>query len=142
MRQIRRSFPSLLILVLILCIQTAYAQKNALQIDYMVTLSNPETPQFHITTDIKNINQSRLAPAAAAGLKEGDLILKIDGVAAQQALSGILAGTRIKLSVNRGGGESELPMTVGSRNVIGYTLSEVANPTGRQKKIREGWLKY
>lgn len=142
MRQIRRSFPSLLILVLILGIQTAHAQKNALQIDYMVTLSNPETPQFHITTDIKNINQSRLAPAAAAGLKEGDLILKIDGVAAQQALSGILAGTRIKLSVNRGGGESELPMTVGSRNVIGYTLSEVANPTGRQKKIREGWLKY
>src|SRR3982751_4806635 len=60
MRQIRRSFPSLVIVFLFLGLQVAQAQKNALQLDYTVQLSDPASQQFHITTEIKNINQPRL----------------------------------------------------------------------------------
>ncbi|MBC7899938.1 MAG: M61 family metallopeptidase [Saprospiraceae bacterium] len=81
------------------------------------------------------------SPAAAAGLKEGDLILKINGVAAQQAPLGTFAGKTIKLAVDRGGAESEISMNVGSRDVAGYSLSETANATPQQKRIRDGWLK-
>ena len=81
------------------------------------------------------------SPAAAAGLKEGDLILQIDGVAAQQAPFGTFAGKTIKLALNRGGTESEIPMNVGSRSIVGYSLSELANATEQQRKIRGGWLK-
>lgn len=39
-------------------LQIAAAQK--LQIDYTVSLSNPENHLFHVTTDIKNIKQANL----------------------------------------------------------------------------------
>lgn len=60
MRQIRRSFQSVFILILLLGVHAAYAQKNALKIDYTVQLTDPASQQFHITTDIMNINQPRL----------------------------------------------------------------------------------
>ncbi|MEJ7848797.1 MAG: PDZ domain-containing protein [Pyrinomonadaceae bacterium] len=81
------------------------------------------------------------SPAAAAGLKEGDLILKINGVSAQQSMLGSFAGKAIKLTVDRGGAESEISMNVGSRNIIGYSLSEKEGASPRQIKIRGGWLK-
>lgn len=81
------------------------------------------------------------SPAAAAGLKEGDLILKINGVAAQQSPLGTFAGKTIKLTLDRSGAESEISMNVGSRDVAGYSLSEIAGATPQQLKIRSGWLK-
>jgi predicted metalloprotease with PDZ domain len=49
-----------LFVILFIGLQAVQAQKNALQIDYTVTLSNTAAQQFHVTTDIKNINQPRL----------------------------------------------------------------------------------
>jgi len=40
-----------------------------------------------------------------------------------------------------GGAESEMPMKVGSRDVMGYSLVDASNMTVQQKMIREGWLK-
>jgi predicted metalloprotease with PDZ domain len=60
MHKVRRSVPFLLSVVLFLGLQSALAQKNALQIDYTVTLSDPARKEFHITTDIRNISQPRL----------------------------------------------------------------------------------
>ncbi|HMJ08732.1 MAG TPA: PDZ domain-containing protein, partial [Pyrinomonadaceae bacterium] len=81
------------------------------------------------------------SPASAAGLKEGDVITKIDGGSVQQTPFATLAGKTIKLSVTRGGSEVEVPMTVGSRDMTAFSLVELPNATPRQLKIREGWLK-
>src|SRR5688572_21934458 len=60
MKTIRRSFPGLLALVLLLCVQTSIAQKGKLDIAYTVALTDVASRQFHVTTEIKNINQPRL----------------------------------------------------------------------------------
>jgi len=60
MRQIKRFVPSILILVLLVGIQSAVAQKNAVSIDYTVSISDVAKQEFHITTDIKNIDQPQL----------------------------------------------------------------------------------
>lgn len=81
------------------------------------------------------------SPASAAGLKEGDVIIKINGGDPRQSPFGTLAGKTIQLTVNRGGSEIELPMKVGSRNVTNYSLTTMPNATPQQVKVREGWLK-
>jgi predicted metalloprotease with PDZ domain len=43
-----------------LFVQAAYSQKGALDITYTVSVKDIPNQQFHITTDIKNINQPRL----------------------------------------------------------------------------------
>lgn len=61
MKQTRRLYFSIAFVFVIFGFQNAlYAQKSDLQIDYTVTLSDPATKQFHITTEIKNINQPNL----------------------------------------------------------------------------------
>jgi hypothetical protein len=60
MQKIRRSFPGLLAIVLLLCVQSSIAQKGKLDIVYTVALTDVASREFHITTEIKNINQPRL----------------------------------------------------------------------------------
>lgn len=79
--------------------------------------------------------------ADKAGLEKGDLITKINGDSPQNAPFGTLAGKTIKLTVNRGGEEMEIPMTVGSEEVTNYELVEMPQASAQQIKIREGWLK-
>jgi len=79
--------------------------------------------------------------AAAAGLKVGDVIMKINGDSPFSAPFGTFAGKEIKLTVNRDGKDIEMPMKVGSRDVTNYSLTEKNGATSKQLKIREGWLK-
>ncbi len=79
--------------------------------------------------------------AAAAGVKVGDVITKINGDSPFNAPFGTFAGKEIKLTVNRDGQETEIPMKVGSREYTAYSLTEMTNATPQQLKIREGWLK-
>lgn len=60
MRQIKCFSSVLFLLLLTVGVNTALAQKGRLTIDHTVTLKDPSTQQFHISTDIKNINQPRL----------------------------------------------------------------------------------
>jgi predicted metalloprotease with PDZ domain len=60
MNQTHRTPFLVLFVILFVGFQAVQAQRNALQIDYTVTLSNTAAQQFHVTTDIKNINQPRL----------------------------------------------------------------------------------
>ena len=79
--------------------------------------------------------------ADKAGLKVGDVILKINGDSPFNAPFGTLAGKEIKLTVSRDGVESEMPMKVGSREYTAYSLAEMSGATPQQLKIRDGWLK-
>jgi predicted metalloprotease with PDZ domain len=54
-----RFSPAFLLVVLFVAVQAGFSQR-ALTIDHTVTLKDPATQQFHITTDISNINQDRL----------------------------------------------------------------------------------
>jgi predicted metalloprotease with PDZ domain len=60
MQQTRRTPFIVLFVLLFLSFQAVQAQKSALNVDYTVTLSDAAAQQFHVTTDIKNINQPRL----------------------------------------------------------------------------------
>ena len=79
--------------------------------------------------------------AAAAKLQTGDVITKINGGSVFEAPFGTFAGKEIKLTVTRGGEEIELPMKVGSREFMAYSLSEDTAATPQQIKVRDGWLK-
>ncbi len=81
------------------------------------------------------------SPADAAGLQIGDTIVKINGVDTRLAPFSTFAGKAIDLTVNRDGNEIKVPMKVGSREVTGFKLATVADPSPQQLKVREGWLK-
>jgi predicted metalloprotease with PDZ domain len=60
MQNFRRSFPGIIVFVLLLSVQVTIGQKGKLDITYTVALADPATRQFHVTTDIKNIDQDVL----------------------------------------------------------------------------------
>lgn len=60
MKHIRHLFPYIFVIVLFVGIQTGAAQKGKLDIAYTVALTDVASRQFHITTEIKNIDQPRL----------------------------------------------------------------------------------
>jgi predicted metalloprotease with PDZ domain len=78
--------------------------------------------------------------AAAAGLKVGDVVTKIDGKSLQAVAFNTLAGRTVPLTVMRGGAETQINVAIGSRPVMNYALTAIANPTAQQTKIRQGWL--
>lgn len=80
-------------------------------------------------------------PADRAGIKAGDVITKINGDAPFSVNFNALAGKEVKLTVNRDGKESEVKMTVGTREFSFFNLVEMPNATPKQVKVREGWLK-
>lgn len=49
------------VVVVFIFASAIFAQKNGLQIDYTVALKDVASQQFHITTDIKNIDQPQLS---------------------------------------------------------------------------------
>jgi predicted metalloprotease with PDZ domain len=61
MRHFQRFAPSLFVLILIAGVGGAFAQQGALRIDHTVTLGDTASQQFHITTDIRNIDQPQLS---------------------------------------------------------------------------------
>ena len=60
MKLLRRPSQAFIAFVLLLAAQAAAQQGGKLDIAYTVALSDPATRQFHVTTDIKNINQPKL----------------------------------------------------------------------------------
>jgi predicted metalloprotease with PDZ domain len=81
------------------------------------------------------------SPAAAAGLRQNDVITKINGQTVVGFSFNSVAGKTIKLTLNREGEEVEVPMTVGSRTVKNWELIGVAEPSSRQRQVRDAWLK-
>jgi predicted metalloprotease with PDZ domain len=79
--------------------------------------------------------------AAKGGLKIGDIINKIDGRSVIGFPIGTLTDKTVKITVSRGGAETELEVKFGSRESTNFRLTEIPNATPQQLKIREGWLK-
>lgn len=52
--------PAYFVLVFVLLTFNGLAQKGKLDISYTVSIASVEKQQFHVTTEIKNINQASL----------------------------------------------------------------------------------
>ena len=79
--------------------------------------------------------------ADKAKLRVGDVITKINGVSPFEAPFGTFAGKEITLTVNRDGAESEMKMTVGSRDYTDFSLAEMPDASPKQRAVRDQWLK-
>jgi predicted metalloprotease with PDZ domain len=113
---------------------------------YKLDKSTARTPIFGFGGRFRNggftitaVNPA--SPAATAGLREGDIILKMNGQDPRQVSLDELAGQSVKLAVERSGSEMELAMTVGVKESGFYTLAEMPQPSPEQLKIRQAWLK-
>lgn len=90
---------------------------------------------------------SRSSSAGEAGLMVGDILLTIGGVEARRGLAAIdehlgrNIGETVKVNIKRGGADKTLDMHVKSRSFRNYKIVEVAQPTPKQLKVREAWLK-
>ena len=61
MRSITRRLPLLFVFGLLITVQPLVAQKGKLQLDYTVAVADIDKQLFHVTTDIKNIDQPSLS---------------------------------------------------------------------------------
>jgi len=83
--------------------------------------------------------------AEAAGLLRGDVLLELNGEAVPalfpQWVRQHSPGEIVKLRVHRDGRELDISFALGSNEMKKYSISELAHISGRQKRIREGWLR-
>jgi len=87
----------------------------------------------------------RESVASDAGLKEGDVLLALNGEAFPRApdrwLRDHQPGELVKLKIQRGGEKKEFSVRLGRQTYAVYQIAEVASPTERQRRIREGILR-
>jgi predicted metalloprotease with PDZ domain len=84
--------------------------------------------------------------AEEAGVRQGDVVLSLDGEAFPQNLSSWLRqhspGETVRLRVrHRNGSEQDLTFALGLREDKNYRIEELAHPSDRQQRIREGILR-
>lgn len=113
---------------------------------YRVEKKEQKTPDFGFFGRFRNNGYTLTgvipnSAAAAAGLRVGDVITKIDGSSVVGYPLGSAAGKTLTLTVNHGGVENEVKLTVGTRTFMGYALVDVPSRSAKQTRIREGWLK-
>jgi predicted metalloprotease with PDZ domain len=82
--------------------------------------------------------------AAKAGLREGDLVVTVDGQPASRALAAWAqehhSGDTAKLRVRRNNAESEISFIAGSTTIREYRVAPMKDATEKQRRIREGLL--
>jgi predicted metalloprotease with PDZ domain len=79
--------------------------------------------------------------AAAGGLRQGDVIVRIDGTSVIGFPLATIKDKTVTLSIERNSEQVELKVRIGSRETIDHSLVSLADPTADQLKIRDGWLK-
>ncbi len=87
----------------------------------------------------------RESGASEAGLKEGDILLALNGEAFPRApdrwLRDHQPDERVSVKVQRGGEERNFSFPLGRQTDAAYQITEIASPTERQRRIRDGILR-
>ena len=87
----------------------------------------------------------RDSSASAAGLREGDAVISINGEPVpripERWLRDHQADERITLKIQRSGGQMDVSFPLGRQADAAYQISEIASPTEKQKRIRDGILR-
>jgi len=87
----------------------------------------------------------RESGASEAGLKEGDVLIALNGESFPRApdrwLRDHQPDERVTVKVQRGGEERNFSFPLGRQTDAAYQITEIASPTERQRRIREGILR-
>ena len=82
--------------------------------------------------------------ASQAGLKEGDVLLALNGEGFPRPLERWLRDhqpdERVTVKIQRGGEQRDVSFPLGRQNEAAYQIVEVASPTDKQRRIRDGIL--
>jgi predicted metalloprotease with PDZ domain len=88
------------------------------------------------------VNVDLSSAAAQAGLREGDIILSIDGAEVPRNvdrwLRGRAPGETVRVRFRRDGREGEVSFTLGQQSAQVYSVEENARPSESQLRIRNG----
>jgi predicted metalloprotease with PDZ domain len=83
--------------------------------------------------------------ASEAGLQEGDILIALNGESIPRTperwLRDHQPGERISLKVRRGGEERDFSFPLGRQTDAAFQITEIASPTERQRRIRDGILR-
>ncbi len=94
---------------------------------------------------INIVNMDRDSGAREAGLKEGDVLISLNGEAFPRNLDRWLrdhqADERVTVHIQRGGEQRDFSFALGRLTDAAYQISEIASPTERQRRIRDGILR-
>ncbi len=113
------------------------------------TSQHRATLGFSITRDSATsasvVSVDRESDASDAGLKEGDVLLALNGESFPRAperwLRDHQPGERVIVKVQRGGEERSFSFALGRQTDASYQITEIASPTERQRRIRDGILR-
>jgi predicted metalloprotease with PDZ domain len=87
----------------------------------------------------------RESGASEAGLLEGDVLIALNGDTIPRSperwLRDHQPGERITVKVQRGGEERDFSFQLGRLSDAAYQITEIASPTERQRRIRDGILR-
>ena len=109
----------------------ATAQEGRLAVEYTVKVADIPGQLFHVTTDIRNINQ----PAIELSLP----VWSPGWYVIENYAKNIFRYARLR--IRRGGEERELETAVGFVELVNYRFVDSKSPTPEQLKVRESWLK-
>jgi len=87
----------------------------------------------------------RESGAAEAGLQEGDVLIALNGETFPRSpdrwLRDHQPGERISVKVQRGGEERDFSFLLGRQTDAAYQITEIASPSEKQRRIRDGILR-
>ena len=87
----------------------------------------------------------RESGASEAGLKEGDILINLNGESFPRAPERWLRDhqpeERVTVKVQRGGEERNFSFSLGRQTDAAFQITEIASPTERQRRIRDGMLR-